>query len=139
MEKLLNDFLNVDLHKEIIKLINNSDKVDNSENSKTWYLGDSEVTIGKTPEGAAFVHYKVDKTSGIVSDFKKYLENLEDDVFIQACDNFEIRLGNGSLQAMEGLMENPTEQLKEYIREFKNSVQMVVTSRIEALTKKYLV
>lgn len=139
MEKLLKDFLNIDLHQEIIKLINNSDKEVNKENSKTWYLGDSEVTIGKTPEGAAFVHYKVDKTNGIVSDFKKYLENLEDDVFIQACDNFETKFGIGALQNMEKLMEAPTAGLIDYITEFKNSVKMVVTSRIEALTNKYLV
>lgn len=139
MERLLNDFLSIDLQKEIIKLMENADDVKCAENQKTWYLGDSEVTIGKTPEGAAFVHYKVDKNKGIIKQFKDYLENIDDEIFVTACDNFETRVGEGALQLLQSLMENPEPKLYALMTEFKESVKDVVSNRIETLQKKYLV
>ena len=139
MEKLIKDFLNIDLHKEIIKLMDNAEDVEFGEDTKTWKLGDAEVTIGHSPEGAAFVHYKVDRNKGIVKEFKKYLESVDDDIFVAACDNFETKFGEGSLQRFEDLMESSNARAIAYIQEFKESIKDVVNSRIEAMRAKYLV
>ena len=138
MERLLKDFLSIDLQKEIIKLMENADDVECTETQKTWYLGDSEVTIGKTPEGAAFVHYKVDRNKGIIKEFKNFLDGIEDDVFVAACDNFETRVGDGALQKLQDLMENPKPEIFAYMAEFKESIKDVVNAKIEALKNKYL-
>lgn len=139
MEKLIRDFLNIDLHKEIIKLMDNAEDVEFEETQKTWKLGNAEVTIGHSPEGAAFVHYKVDRNKGIVTEFKKFLETIEDDIFVAACDNFETKFGEGSLQKLDTLMEEPNSTIIAYIQEFKESIKDVVNSRIEAMRAKYLV
>lgn len=102
-------------------------------------MGDSKVTIGRNSEGAAFVQYVVDRNKGIIADFKKYLESLEDEIFIAACDNFEIKHGEGALQELDILMEKSAPAVVAYMTEFKESVKDVVNHKIESLRDKYLV
>lgn len=135
MEKLFKDLLTIDLQGEIVKLIENCTAIEESNNQKTWWLDNSQVTIGKTPDGSSYVYYLVSKKNTAIDDFKKYLEELDNDIFVSACENYEMRFGEKSLNKLNSLLENPTSETVQYINSFKESVIAVVKAKMEMLNK----
>ena len=75
-----------------------------------------------------YVYYRVKNKEA--EDFKSYIKNIDDDIFIDTCENFDTRPLNKELL-------NPTDKLGEEIKLFKEAVKIAVIKKVEALITKY--
>ena len=111
------------LGKEIKK---NTYKLDNELVSYTNNY--DNITLEYINNNELYVYYRVKNKEA--EDFKSYIKNIDDDIFIDTCENFDTRPLNKELL-------NPTDKLGEEIKLFKEAVKIAVIKKVEALITKY--
>lgn len=73
-----------------------------------------------------------------IEEFKKYIEIVDDDIFVEACEEFEKDYGEGSLEELNDCIQNKSHFRTIFLmRGFLNHVSNVARKKIEAMIFKY--
>ena len=100
-----------------------------SEQTELIYEGHHfDAKLDKTEDDVLNISIKYKKEDTIKAQFEKWCEQIDDDIFVEACEKFEELTGK-SLEKVED------EQL---YNAFQAVVREVVKERIATLNKKYL-
>lgn len=78
---------------------------------------------------------KINEIEQVIKDFCGYVENLDDDIFVEACDLYNEK---GDLQELDNLLieAKHKEKIKQEIRYFKECVHQVAYSKIANIINK---
>lgn len=127
------------MNKEFLNYLAEVEKflTSNEIGEKTFGENGCKIVVGRTENG--FYTNCVVTNDTTKEDFKKYLDTIEDDVFVETCEYISQKYGEGALSTMDRLMkEDVSPELKECINKFKIAVKEVVQRKITNLTNKYL-
>lgn len=73
-----------------------------------------------------------------IEEFKRYIEIVDDDIFVEACEEFEKDYGEGSLEELNDCIQNKSHFRTIFLmRGFLNHVSNVARKKIEAMIFKY--
>lgn len=138
LKNLLETFLKEDLAKQLNSIVKKTKPcTDPTENVYQWDTDNYSLQLSVTRDGAYFLQYVIYNAYNkqINKDFKKYLENLDDDLFIAASNIYNTYYGN--LKALNESIENDKDCTKQILN-FKNCVHKAVEDKILSLTETYL-
>ena len=100
-----------------------------SEQTELVYEGHHfDAKLDKNAEDELTISIKYKKEDTIREQFEKWCEQIDDDIFVEACEKFEELTG-------KSLDEAESEQ---FYGAFQAVVREVVKGKIDALNKKYL-
>lgn len=73
-----------------------------------------------------------------IEEFKKYIEIVDDDIFVEACESFEKDYGEGSLEELNDCIQNKSHFRTIFLmRGFLNHVSKIAREKIEGMIFKY--
>lgn len=73
-----------------------------------------------------------------IEEFKKYIETVDDDIFVEACESFEKDYGEGSLEELnERVAKKSYYRTVFLMRGFLNHVSKIAREKIEGMIFKY--
>lgn len=126
------------MNKEFLKYLAEVENflTSNEIGEKTFGEGGCKITVGRTENGF-YTNCIVERNElqDCKDNFTKYLNNIEDDLFINICEYIEENY-LGFLQDLDNLMNgDDLVSLKQGIKSFKLLAQKVVQNKINTLTK----
>lgn len=126
------------MNKEFLKYLAEVEKflTSNEIGEKTFGEGGCKITVGRTENGF-YTNCIVqnNELQDCKDNFTKYLNDIEDDLFVGICEHIEEHY-NGFLHKLDELMHgDDLVTLREGIRNFKLVAQEFVQNKINNLTK----
>lgn len=79
----------------------------------------------------------VEKLKESIRKFKEYVNNLEDDIFLTACDLFKAKLGEDALSELNYAIEKREERFNYLSSWFRQMVSEAAYKKIESMIFKY--
>lgn len=79
----------------------------------------------------------VERLKESIKKFKEYVNNLEDDIFLTACDLFKTKLGEDSLSELNYAIEKKEERFNYLSSWFRQMVSEAAYKKIESMIFKY--
>ena len=73
-----------------------------------------------------------------IEEFKKYIETVDDDIFVEACESFKKDYGEGSLEELnECVVKKNRYRTMFLMRGFLNHISKIAKEKIEGMILKY--
>lgn len=115
----------------ITELLN--DLIQAINKNKDYYISEKGLTI-KSTDNSLCLLIQYDRQKDLVKEeltkFQEYLEQLEDELFIEICEN----IGEDGISNIQGYLESQElDTVRLGISEFKKSASRLIKSKIEKL------
>lgn len=73
-----------------------------------------------------------------IKEFRDYIENIDDDIFVEACEDFKNSYGKDSIEELNQCIDNKSHFRTMYLMNgFLKSVSKIARNRIESMIFKY--
>ena len=105
-----------------------------AENGESNYSENGLNISAKASDGCTSLQISYEEPSAKkeVEDFEKYLENLDDDLFVETCES----LGNENVVKInQCLKSNNIESVRSAIMRFKTELKEILTNKIQYYTE----